>query len=365
MKQFEAKEINEVIESVNYRPAISIILPMEPRIGMKSELSRTLKAAADKVEKMIIHDYPTDAGSLVMQKLRTLIDKLEVDTQKKSIAIFISPSFEKVIFLDIPVEESIQVSDKFQIRDLVYAKKQMQKYLVLLLSSNECNIYLGSSVEFEHLQADSIQSVSKYINEVPERVANFSDMSERKEVLMDKYLKHIDDSLDQVLHTYPLPLFVAGTPRITGHFGKLTKHAGAVIGYVQGNYEEAEADELKKVLEPHVRDWRQVMQRDLLNRLEDAFSKNKLAAGIRNVWKEAMNNKGRLLVVEKDYVFPALHGNKKDEIHEITAQYQKHAFIQDAVDKIIEKVFESGGDVEFVDEGLLKDYGHIALIQYY
>jgi hypothetical protein len=41
------------------------------------------------------------------------------------------------------------------------------------------------------------------------------------------------------------------------------------------------------------------------------------------------------------------------------------SYIKDAVDDIIEKMLEYGGDVEFVDEGVLKDYDHIALIKYY
>ena len=32
---------------------------------------------------------------------------------------------------------------------------------------------------------------------------------------------------------------------------------------------------------------------------------------------------------------------------------------------MIEKMFEMGGDVEFVETDMLKDYGRIALIQYY
>ena len=40
-------------------------------------------------------------------------------------------------------------------------------------------------------------------------------------------------------------------------------------------------------------------------------------------------------------------------------------FIKDAVDDIIEKVIESGGDVEFVDEGILTDYQKIVLLEYY
>ena len=38
-------------------------------------------------------------------------------------------------------------------------------------------------------------------------------------------------------------------------------------------------------------------------------------------------------------------------------------FIKDEVDDIIEKVFENGGDVEFIDDGMLKDHRHIVLIE--
>ncbi len=41
------------------------------------------------------------------------------------------------------------------------------------------------------------------------------------------------------------------------------------------------------------------------------------------------------------------------------------SYIRDAVDDVIEKVLEKGGDVEFVDKDLLSNYQHIALVHYY
>jgi hypothetical protein len=51
--------------------------------------------------------------------------------------------------------------------------------------------------------------------------------------------------------------------------------------------------------------------------------------------------------------------------HKAEKPYSKFSYIKDAVDDVMEKVLETGGDVEFVDEGMLKDYDHIALVQYY
>lgn len=358
-------EIREVIGAVHYRPAVSIIIPFEPKMSLKTELTHSLKTAADKVELELLENYPDELGMLVIQKLRAIIRGLNFNTHKKSIAIYVSPVFEKVLYLDITVEEKIIVDESFEIRDLVYSKKQLHKYLVLLLSGKESRMYLGNSDTFVRIVSNTPESVYAYVNEVPERVANFSDMSERKEIVMDKFLHHIDNALDIILNAYHLPLFVLGTERILGHFKSLTKHKGAVIEYVHGNYEEATVQELKEILEPHITDWKKVKQKDLLNQLEEAAGKKKLAVGMRDVWHEAMSHKGRLLVVEKNYMYAAQHGSSGDVIYKADEPYNKFSYIKDAVDDVIEKVLENGGDVEFADKDVLKEYHHIALVQYY
>jgi len=358
-------EIREVMEAVHYRPAVSIIMPFEPKMSLKTEITHSLKIAADKVAKELAENYTDEMGMLVMHKLRAIFNNLNFNTHKKSIAIYVSPVFEKVLYLDIPVEEKIIVDESFEIRDLVYSKKQMHKYLVLQLSGKASRIYLGNSDSFVRIVSNTSESAHTYVNDIAERVLNFADMSERKEVLMDKFLHHIDNSLDIILNAYHLPLFVLGTERIVGHFKKLTKHAGAVVEYMHGNYIEATEHELKEILQPYVSDWKKVMQKDLVNQIEEAAGKKKLAVGIRDVWHEAINHKGRLLVVEKNYMYAAQHGGSEDVIYKTIEPYSKFSYIKDAVDDVIEKVLENGGDVEFVDKDILNNYQHIAMIQYY
>ena len=78
-----------------------------------------------------------------------------------------------------------------------------------------------------------------------------------------------------------------------------------------------------------------------------------------------MQRKGRLLIVEKNYVYAALHGNHEDIIYKAGEPNNEFSYIRDAVDEIIEKVLENGGDVEFVDKDILKDYRQIALVLFY
>jgi len=117
MNTVNTPDICEVIEAVHYRPAISIIMPFEPKMSLKNTITHSLKIATDKVEKELLENYPHEMVTLMKHKLRFIIQNLNYSTHKKSIAIYVSPIFEKVLYLDIPVEEKIMVDESFEIRE--------------------------------------------------------------------------------------------------------------------------------------------------------------------------------------------------------------------------------------------------------
>lgn len=353
-------EVKELVKAVHYRPAVSIIMPFEPAMIAESELMYSFKMVKNKVERELEINYPADIVAPIMSKLSKCIRELNFHCHKKSIAIFISPVFEKVLYLEIPVEEKIIIDESFEIRDLVYCKKELHKYLVLLFSSNAGKIFLGNTETFVRIVSNTPDS----IYDAPERISNFSDMAARREIAMGKFIYQVDKTLDIILKAYDLPLYVMGNERIAGHFKSITKHSTSIIDYVYGNYEEASIPEIRKVLEPYITDWKLVKQKEINNLLEDAAGRKKLVTGIQEVWKQATNKRGKLLVVEKNYMYAAEHSAHPDEIYKEPAA-NKFSVIVDAVDDIIEKVLDSGGDVEFVEENFLKSYGRIALIQYY
>jgi hypothetical protein len=365
MKETLTPELGEIMQASHYRPAISIILPFEPKMGLKNELSYSLKLVMDKVARELKVNYPVDTVQLMMEKLSVLVKNLNFNTLKKSIAIYLSPVFEKVLYLDIPVEEKIVVDESFEIRDLVMSKKELTRYLVLLLSANESRMFLGSGAEMARILSDSPESIHAYINDAPERVSNFSDPSSRKEILQDKFLKHIDNSLGQVLNAYHLPVFILGPSRILGHFKKLSSHKNFILDFIKGNFEETTIPELRKIMSPYIQDWKRVKEMDILNKLEKAASDKKLSVGIHEAWKYATHLNGRLLVVEKNFRYEADREGNGDDIRAAGVTFNKFSFIKDAVDDIIEKVLENGGDVEFMENGMLKDFERIALIRYY
>jgi hypothetical protein len=78
-------EIREVINAVHYLPAVSIIMPFEPKMSLKTELTHSLKIAVDNVEKELLRNYPDEMGMLVMQ---THIKKVLLSTYRHCLKKF-------------------------------------------------------------------------------------------------------------------------------------------------------------------------------------------------------------------------------------------------------------------------------------
>lgn len=229
----------------------------------------------------------------------------------------------------------------------------------------QTKIYLGNTHSFIRITSTFPEYAEAYKNDFSEKVANFSDENKRKEILLNKFLMHTDNGLSLLLKSYNLPLFIMGTTKTIGYFKAITRNSKYIIDFISGSFEEKSEAELSALMQPKLRDWKKIKEKRLLTQIDDSLGKKKLAIGIKEVWKAASEMKGRLLVVEKNFIYPAQHGASPEVIYESEDNNQHAFYIKDAVDEVIEKVISSGGDVEFVDEGILKDFQKIVLIEYY
>jgi len=341
-------------------PSVSILLPFEPQMKAKPELNRQLQEALDKAESVIREQYDDDLGMLVVRKLRNLIGQLNFNSFKKSIAIYASPMVEKIIYLDIPIRQRVSVSNGFEIREIIHAKKEDKMFLLLNLSSRKSTIYLGDGKSLSRLSMNDPGHSAAFQRGLPEKVANFSDESSVKEIVMEKFLHHTDQALHLLLQAYPFPVFVTGVPSILGHFRRITRNEMSLVKYIPGNYIDNTVPELMEMLKPELDDWQRIRFKDLQHQFEAAADSGKLVRGIRDVWKQAKRRNARLLVVEDNFSPVAiLHPSKGERA------YSRYSVVKNTVDDIIEEVLEAGGDVEIMESGSLSNYDHILLIEKY
>ena len=82
-------------------PFISIIIPFEPRMAIKSGFDNIIKKVAAKTEKEVMSSYPENKATPVIKKMHHALYNLDVNKHKKqSIGIFVSPLLEKVYYFN-------------------------------------------------------------------------------------------------------------------------------------------------------------------------------------------------------------------------------------------------------------------------
>jgi hypothetical protein len=358
MKEHIIQEKAEwALEPAPGSPSAVVTLPFDPKMTPKGIIETAIKDALVRAARQLMARYPQNEALPVIDKLQRLAGGLNYSTHKKSIALFVSPGTEKVLYLDEPMESRVLVDSDFRIRDLTLSGESVVQYLVLLLSGRRSKMYQSEGSGLQLIKSNSLRPSYAYYNEVPEKVANFSDPSARKQVLLDKFLHHMDEGLTAILNAYPLPVFVIATDKVSGHFARITRNDRHIAGYIHKNCMRAGEEDLLSLLQPYLRDWRIVRQQMALKQIDNALETGKLAIGIEEVNKAVRSRNNRLLVVERGLSEPGGRPYHQDASREF--------YIRDRVDAIIGQVLQYGGRVEWVDPGRLEKLGHIALIRYF
>jgi len=351
------KEELSVLTSVKCQPCISVIMPFEPKMNAEAILKHSLKIVANKIKRDLHDNYVNDVAGPVFEKLENIIAHLDYTTHRKSVAIYVSPEIEKVYYLNIKVNEKAMVNTSFEIRDIVMNKKEDHEFLLLVISGKKEKLYAGSGSSLKLIVSNQTAHIER---DLPEPVANFTDAQKIKETRLKNFLYYIDKQLSHILALYSFPFFVMASKKTMGYFENITKHYKNIMGFVHGNFDNATENELLKALVPQLINWKVIKERHIINRLEIAKQDLKLVTGIHDVWIQASRKHKQLLVVEKDFYCPAFVTEKGETIFSNSSETNKMV-TKDAIDDIIEKVLENGGDVEFVED--LKEYNKIALIE--
>ncbi|HUB59472.1 MAG TPA: hypothetical protein VL978_02155 [Puia sp.] len=331
---------------------VAIVMPYNPKMTSGRERESRLKCLLAKTERELLSRYPADIAMPVIRNVQQAVKSLNGNTHRSSVAIFVTGGDIHTLYMDIPVEETLIIDTPFAVKDILDCRVDEREFLVLALSSRNSRVYVSTGEDFRIIKSNTPENVYAYLNEVPTPTANFSDPSSRREIMLDKFLRHIDEGLDSVLAAWPRPVFVIGEPRVAGHFKSLTRHGKNIVAYIHQDPTERNTAHWKECLGPYLAEWEKVREAHTLQLVEKATDAGKLVAGIQEVTRQARYHTGRLLVVEKGFTGAA--GPATADFH-----------LTDPVDQIIWQVLGNGGKVERVERDSLAPLGHIALVKYY
>lgn len=351
-----------LVEPVSNLASVFILMPFDPKTSSKEDLEKRVKGILKKTELQLIQKFPRYTATRILSAIEALTETLFYSGSSKSIAIIVSSEYDKLYYLDFSTEEKIIVGKDIEVRNILQYKKPDRKYFLLVLSNKQAKIYFGNGDHLVRMVHNLPSHIAKYKNDIAEKVGNFSDPQHRKEVMIKKFIKHVDEGLSIIINAYHLPVILMCTNKTKGYFYSITKNTNSIVQFIHGNYDRHNSSQLIEKIQPFLNSWNQISDVDNLFRLRKAIEQHKASIGLNQVIEATHEKKGKLLLLEHGSVFPETNNNT---LNNNISKANNQTFCRTTLNEIIQEVLENGGTVDLVSDNVLKDYGHIALINYY
>jgi len=335
-------------------PAVMITLPFNPKMTDKRMIEQSLNQLFERARADMDGHYQKNHVAKVFQRLSRIAKHLEYSTHKISLAILVSPEFEKVYYFDFQLEEQVTVSQQFNFRELAGKKAASNKFLIVTINDSRSRICLSDSNELTPLVLGHPYDNFKFSKSIgSEKLA---------QQRLDSFMLKTDQSLEIILAAYPYPILLMGSKLSVERFRKISKHVLNITETVVGDFDDSSPSQILAELKKIRIDTSTLRDKYNLNRLQGAAADKKLSLGIHECINAANARNARLLVVEKGFAITTFI-SPQSQLNEIKGLNDEILPVKDLVESTIEKVLQAGGEVEFVEEGLLADYMHIALIR--
>lgn len=353
-------------------PTVSIILPVNkenPHFGITEERMNSL---LKQTEEKLLDGYISPKAKPLIKDMYNLAKEIDYRNLSEGLGLYVSPYRESILHFPFPVKEKIVIDKTFEMRDMLFAAKNSVHYAVLIISEKVVRVFHGLNRQLTEKKYSAMPyNLKDTGGKGHSRTGTFTSFASAKNVSdqkayaekrLNEYIREIDRVILEERSLKNTPIVICAPKRILGHFKGITKNNNHIIGYVHGNFDRAEKKDIYEKIAKLIGAQPFKKQQEALKKLEEATGKKETVSGIRDVWKAAYNKEGRLLLIEQDFYCPAKTGKKPDTL--ITDDLDAHDihYMNDAVDDVIELVMKYGGDVIFVENGLLAEHGRIALI---
>jgi hypothetical protein len=360
----------ELKELIGHRQGLcaSLILPVHDIASEKNVDRLEIDHAIEKLKTLFSQMNKPD--SEILKKIDELKEQAKQIKGENGLGIFASHDVAKLTTFPFDVKERIVVGDSFEIRDLVEKERYDRDYFVLLFGGKSTQLFRGKENNLTEISDLHFPATFDGIDyEIPDKEIQGVNSShdEKRDLSVTTqsagaFYNHIDSRLNEYLNEQT-PLLLAGTEKELARFEKHSRHCEKVKGKIQGSYNHSILTDLEKeawqVMKVHIRK----EERELLHRLRN-IGREFVSAGIRDVWNDVKQGRGNILLVERDLELTAYTDQTGSELQLSPTPGTKKE-VPDAVDDVIEAMLQKKGNVIFVENGLLKEYGGIAMMNRY
>lgn len=351
-------------------PAVSVVLPTHRRATGTAEdqvrLRNLIAGAVRRVEgdPQVGRDQRFD----VIEQLTLGEEAADLRNAQDALVVLAAPGEHQVWQLPRRASERVVIGDTFLTRNLVAAHAQSLPYWVLTVSADGARLWGGSDDYVREERRAGFPLRRERIQTDPERLQRIGDVSStyRDEETLS-FLRRVDATLGDALAQEPRPLYLVGVVEGLSTLESVGPHARTAVGRVhKGGMEDGPGPVLAQELRPARAAVAERRARQALERLNDARSSRRFAAGLDEVWQTAREARIGMLAVEEPFreaarvVTGHLTPAPDARGSEPATSPRPPGVREDVVDELVEASLGTGAEVVFVPDGALAEHGRVA-----
>ncbi len=297
----------------------------------------------------------------LIERLKTLADTVDHQHNLEALVLFVNEDIAEYARLPIAVQNSVVIDQSFATRDLVRALHAQTGYYVLVLSQKEVRLIeaFNDKVVREFGKPFPIINDTLY-STLKADVAN----APKQTNLTREFFNRVDKQLLESTADNPLPVLICAEESTLFEYHKVADKPERIIGQLIQSRLDLKAHHLVVDAWPIVSKYLQDRSAERLTELKTAIGAGKCLFDLNEIWSAIGQSRGQTLFVKSDFFQPAII--KDDKITPVDSeQHNQPDVIDDVLDEMMEEIFRFGGDVVFVEDDSLEEYGQVALITRY
>lgn len=354
-----------LLQQIKGYPCVTITLPTHRTSPDNRQDPIRVKNLVKQATERLLSEFNKREIEPLLVRMEQLANDIDYPRTLDGLAMFVNRDFARAVYLPFTLKERVLIDEGFFTRDLVFAMNRTPRYWVLALSEKLTRLYEGTRDDLIEIQDGGFPMIHEGPGgEQPLPGGEGVNKSACRDERHRQFFRQVDAALKPFLAADPLPLAVVGVERFLAFFNEVSSNKSAIVATVTGSHDRTPPHELAKLVWPAVKASLAEQRRRVFAELDHAIGERKFVSTVGEVWRYARDGRGRLLLVEEDFHFPARvdeSGRHIAPAEDATAP----GVIDDAVDEIIETVLDKQGQVVFVDNGSLQAHQRIALILRY
>ena len=317
-----------------------------------------LKNKVKEAEERIMAEFDRKQVETVLQKLRSVSDKIDVYHNLDSLHIFLSENAEVIVRSPWKIpKDMVHISDSFAVRPLIQMYNRSERYLVLLLSQGGVQMYeaLNDSITGEIKKEGFPFSENRhYITDAERR----SD-SKQVDNMIREFFNKVDKAVVKVSQETGLPCIVISTENNYSYLREVADVPAVYIGHAPVDYNNTAIHDIAKQAWEVIRNIQHERRAKAVKEMKEAVSQGNVLTDLQEIFQASVEGKGDLLIVHNDFSQPVkMTGERSfDIVNDVSAP----EVIDDISSNIAWEVLSKKGRVVFTTQDEIKELGDIVL----